>query len=118
MAGHIGAFLELALELGPELMEVLRRVQLCPAAVGEARIADSLYDRIGSTDFSRHVLSRGIARLVSMALEGVEWNDLGDPERVIATLVRKDMDLPCWARLWSKRKAELAEGEMSISVVA
>jgi mannose-1-phosphate guanylyltransferase len=116
MVGHVGTFLKLAFESVPELIEALRSVQLRPAVGGEARIADWLYDRISPTDLSGHALTPGIARLVSMGLGSIAWNDLGDPERVNATLAKRDMDLPAWARLWqSKQKAELTEKDMSAS---
>jgi mannose-1-phosphate guanylyltransferase len=104
MVGHVRAFLALALESVPELMEVLRPVRLRRDAGREARVADWLYDRIAPTDFSRQVLSPGIARLVSMGLGDVEWNDLGDPERVISTVAKRDRELPAWARLWQSKK--------------
>jgi hypothetical protein len=116
MVGHVGASLKLAFESVPLLMEALRSLQLRPAVGGEARIADWLYDRISPTDFSCHVLSPGIARLVSMGLGSIEWNDLGGPERVIATLAKRAMNLPVWARLWrSKKKAELTQKGTSLS---
>jgi mannose-1-phosphate guanylyltransferase len=119
MVGHVRAFLELALVSVPELVEVLRSTQLRPAAGRETQIADWLYDQIAPMDFSRQVLTPGVARLVSMALGDIEWDDLGNPERVISTLAKRDLQLPTWAHLWQrKRKAESAPAEMSASAVA
>jgi hypothetical protein len=107
----------LALESVPGLVEVLRSAQLRRAAGREARIADWLYDRIAPTDFSRQVLTPGVARLVSMALGNIEWDDLGDPERVISTLAKRDLQLPAWAHLWQrKRKAERTAARLSASI--
>ena len=117
--GHVRAFLELALESVPELVEVLRSAQLRAAASRETQIADWLYDQIAPMDFSRRVLTPGVARLVSMALGDIEWDDLGNPERVISTLAKRDLQLPAWAHLWQrKRKAERAPAEMSAAAVA
>jgi mannose-1-phosphate guanylyltransferase len=117
MVGHVRAFLELALEFVPELMQVLWPARVRPAAGSEARIGDWLYDQISPTDFSRQVLSLGIGRLVSMTLGNVEWNDLGDPARVISTLVSRESKIPSWAHLWQSRKqTERTATETSVSV--
>jgi len=39
-------------------------------------------------------VARGVPRLVSLRLGDMEWNDLGDPERVITTLMKSEMELP------------------------
>ncbi len=118
MAGHVRAFLELALESVPELMQILQPARMRPAAGCEARIGDWLYDQISPTDFSRQVLSPGITRLVSMTLGDIEWNDLGDPERVISTLINNELELPAWVHPWQRRKEaeRIITAEKSASV--
>ena len=49
-------------------------------------------------------VARGVPRLVSLRLGDMEWNDLGDPERVITTLLKSEMELPAWAHLWLNGK--------------
>jgi mannose-1-phosphate guanylyltransferase len=100
MVGHVGAFLELAFESVPGLMQVLRSALICSTSKAETKIDDWLYDRITPTDFSRQILSPGAARLVTVGLGDVVWNDLGDPDRVISTLQDRGFGLPAWARRW------------------
>jgi hypothetical protein len=49
------------------------------------------------TSLSEAVLARGFANLAVLEVTGVEWNDLGDPVRVIATLAGAGLQ-PDWAR--------------------
>ena len=67
---------------------------------GETRISGRLYERIDPADFSRQILSPGVRRLVTLPLSDVEWNDLGDPERVLSTLLASNTRLPPWALHW------------------
>lgn len=106
MVGHIGAFLDLALESVPALLQALR-VRVISTSNSEIRIPEWLYDRIDPADFSRTVLSPGAKRLVALHLSEVEWNDLGDPDRVISTLLESGIELPGWATRWrAEREAE------------
>jgi mannose-1-phosphate guanylyltransferase len=104
MVGHVRTFLKLAVESVPEVMNALAGLKFRPTAGGELRIGDWVYDRIAPADFSRQVLSPGVARLTTMTLEGVEWNDLGDPERLICTLGESNSELPAWAHRWRRRR--------------
>ena len=107
MVGHIGAFLDLALESIPALLQALRSVRVFSTSDSEIRIPEWLYDRIDPADFSRTVLSPGAKRLVALRLSEVEWNDLGDPDRVISTLLESGIELPGWATRWrAEREAE------------
>src|SRR5262249_48414794 len=47
-----------------------------------------LYAQLPSTDFSREVLMRSPASLAVLRLKDVDWSDLGEPQRVMATLAR------------------------------
>jgi hypothetical protein len=52
-----------------------------------------------------------------MRLSGVEWSDLGDPERLMCTLAEKSAELPAWAhRWWNQGKPEQAVSPMSAAV--
>jgi mannose-1-phosphate guanylyltransferase len=57
-----------------------------------------LYSQLPTTDFSRQVLATRPANLAVLALDGVQWSDLGAPRRVMATLARLGVQ-PAWARL-------------------
>ena len=100
MVGHIKAFLDLALAAVPGLLQALRPVRDLVGSDGETRIAESVYDKIATTDFCRHVLSPKARSLVTLQLGAVEWNDLGHPDRVVSTLLGSDLKLPGWVRRW------------------
>jgi len=99
MVGRVSAFLEIAQATVPGLLQVLESWQVTTPN-GEIRIPDDVYDRIASTDFSRQVLSAATDRLLALRLADVEWSDLGDPYRVLVTLLEKNGYLPDWAKLW------------------
>ena len=100
MVGHVQAFLDLASESVPGVLEVFRSERGRIPKGAETRIADRVYERIDPIDFSRQVLSPGVTRLVTLLLRNVEWNDLGDPERVLSTLLSSNTRLPSWAARW------------------
>jgi mannose-1-phosphate guanylyltransferase len=99
MVGRARAFLELGREFVPELVTSLGTSGFFRMR-GEVQIEDWVYDRIAPADFSRQVLSPGVMRLAAMKLDGVEWSDLGDPERLICNLAGNSSELPAWAHRW------------------
>ena len=115
MIGHVRAFLEVAWATVPGLMQELRSAGTVPHAGRDTQIDDSLYQRIAPTDFSRQILSQGVSRLVTLPLRNVEWSDLGDPDRVLATILQEGIELPWWFRLW---RAASASAPISSSAVA
>src|SRR5215469_13052793 len=101
MVGRLSSFLEMAWATVPRLMETLASMEMVAAGPGsEVRIPESVYSEIPSTDFSRQVLAPARDHLLALRLENSDWNDLGDPYRVLSTLVEKEGDLPSWAKLW------------------
>jgi mannose-1-phosphate guanylyltransferase len=100
MVGQVGAFLEMARRAAPGLLKMLESMQATSDGDGEIRIPDSVYGQIAPMDFSRHILPLATERLLAFRLKNIEWNDLGDPYRVLVTLLEKNGDLPEWARLW------------------
>jgi hypothetical protein len=54
----------------------------------EAGAAAAVYATLPSVDFSRAVLTPSASALAVLAVTGVEWNDLGDPGRVVAVRER------------------------------
>jgi mannose-1-phosphate guanylyltransferase len=99
MVGHINAFFDLALASVPALLQALRSARIFSSSDRETGIAE-IYDRIDPADFSRQVLSPGARRLLALRLGEVEWNDLGDPDRVISALLESGVELPAWATRW------------------
>jgi len=100
MVGHVCTFLELAWATVPGLIQALESREAVGFPRGEIRIPDAVYDRTAATDFTRQVLCSATDRLLTLRLSNVEWNDLGDPYRVLVTLLEKTGQLPQWAKLW------------------
>jgi mannose-1-phosphate guanylyltransferase len=101
MVGHVHTFLEMARASVPSLLQMFQSMKVRSLPDGEIRIPDSIYDRIGPTDFSRHILAHATERLLALRLEDVGWSDLGDPYRVLVTILEKHGSLPSWATLCS-----------------
>jgi mannose-1-phosphate guanylyltransferase len=53
------------------------------AAVDEEAAAERLYERLDSTGFSEQILAQCPPNLAVMKMADVEWNDLGEPARVL-----------------------------------
>ena len=109
MVGHVNAFLDAALAWVPGLLKTLCPVRIDSHGDDETRIAEWLYDRIAPTDFSRQVLSPAAKWLITIPFGQMEWNDLGDPDRVLSTVLASDLDLPGWAARW-RREARAEDG--------
>lgn len=102
MIGHVRAFLEMARATVPGLLRTLASLEVASSPGTEIRIPDSAYDRIPAMDFSRQILALATDRLLALRLENVQWSDLGDPYRVLVTLLETTGELPAWAKLWSE----------------
>jgi hypothetical protein len=61
----------------------------------EQHAIEHAYRRIDTHDFSAAIQSETGARLDVLPVNGVEWDDLGEPSRVLATLSRLDTH-PRW----------------------
>jgi mannose-1-phosphate guanylyltransferase len=103
IVGHVGAFLDMAWETVPDLLELLDATAF-PSHGDEVRIPASVYAQITPLDFSHQVLAFAADRLLAFQMEEIDWSDLGDPDRVLAALLRRNGNLPGWARLWSEAK--------------
>ena len=64
--------------------------------VGEDESVRRLYASVAVADFSKDVLTAGVARLAVLPVKGVAWNDLGEARRVRTTLARIGI-FPAWA---------------------
>ena len=72
----------------PELVEALAPLVSRLGTPWEEETARAVYVRLPTTDFSKQVLQARPADLAVLPITGVEWNDLGDPARVLATRKR------------------------------
>jgi mannose-1-phosphate guanylyltransferase len=88
--GRAGAFLNL---LAATVMPTMMRI----ADAVAHRDLSRAYGEIETIDLSRDVLSRDPRSLLVMEDAASGWADLGQPERVISTLDRHQIE-PCWLR--------------------
>jgi mannose-1-phosphate guanylyltransferase len=100
MVGHISAFLQLVGQSLPGLIEIFAIKMSASHLQGETHLPDSVYDLFGTSDFSRQVLSPGANQLLALLVDSLEWNDLGNPQRVLSALLARTAALPSWAESW------------------
>jgi hypothetical protein len=62
----------------------------------EANTANKLYAKLCETNFSHRVLATSPHQLAVSEVIGVRWNDLGEPKRVMDSLIM-DGQRPYWA---------------------
>jgi mannose-1-phosphate guanylyltransferase len=62
----------------------------------EANTANKLYGKLGETNFSHQVLAMSPEQLAVSEVIGVRWNDLGEPKRVMDSLIMEGQR-PYWA---------------------
>lgn len=87
--------------VAPALLAALAPLGPALGTSDEPRALAATYERLVASDFSRQVLQVSPGHLAVLPVSGVEWNDLGDPERVMATRRR------CG---WSPAPVEVAAG--------
>lgn len=85
MVGRVSTLLALLRLAVPDLYRSFAEITTALGTVGELPALERLYCGLPSVDFSRQVLSARPDRLAVLPVGGVHWNDLGDPERVLAT---------------------------------
>ena len=102
MTGHVRAFLDIASATVPGLVQALHSEVPASSSGTAIEIPSRAYDRIVPMDFSGRVLAPATDRLLALRLDSLDWSDLGDPYRVLVTLLEKDGSLPPWATLWPR----------------
>lgn len=85
MVGRVSSMLALVRLTVPDLYRSFADITPTLGTVGELPALERLYCALPSVDFSRQVLTARPDRLAVLPVRGVHWNDLGDPERVLAT---------------------------------
>ena len=95
MVGRISAFLELIAAGTPELMAAFEPLRRVLGTTREAAVADQVYASLPSINFSERILVPAATRLGVVRVNGVEWSDLGNVERVFAT-IRRNGWRPRW----------------------
>ena len=62
---------------------------------GEREVIDRLYDNIAPVGFSDTILTDFAAELLVLPVHGVQWNDLGEPTRVLNIITQLGLQ-PKW----------------------
>ena len=88
MVGRISAFLDLISAGTPELTAAFAPLRRALGSSREAYVAEQIYATLPSINFSERVLVPSASRLGVVRVKGVEWSDLGNVERVFATIRR------------------------------
>jgi mannose-1-phosphate guanylyltransferase len=87
MVGQLSTLLGLFLVTLPELYRSFQKIGRVETAC-EPRIIERLYAGLRSTDFSQRVLAQDPINLSVLPVRGVEWSDLGEPQRVMEIIAR------------------------------
>ena len=101
MVGRAGAFLEMVAQAIPDVLEAVRQARLWSGS--EMHIDEAVYNQVPFSDFSKHVLSVEISRLLVLNVRDLGWSDLGHPGRVLAVLEKSNSE-PRWLKAWRQTK--------------
>ena len=85
MVGQVSTFLHVINLAVPSLCEAFNVVRPTLGSTDETAAVERLYRGLASVDFSREVLSARPGRLAVLPVRDVHWNDLGDPDRLLAS---------------------------------
>jgi mannose-1-phosphate guanylyltransferase len=80
----------------PELYRAFACVTSLFGTHAEGAAMTKLYERLEEFNFSHQVLAHSPERLAVLKVNGVRWNDLGEPNRVMASLAMAGLR-PHWA---------------------
>jgi mannose-1-phosphate guanylyltransferase/mannose-6-phosphate isomerase len=89
VVGRISRFLLLFALTVPDLVDAFVPLWRAFDSAGEPAALDRLYEKVPVFDFSRDVLAKSPEMLSVLTVAGVEWEDLGDPTRVLETWRRR-----------------------------
>lgn len=88
MVASVPTLLTMMCEAIPGLCETFGPLRAALGTPVEEQVAREVYGRTPSRDFSREVLAARPPNLAVLPVRGVEWTDLGDPRRALATRLR------------------------------
>lgn len=86
MVASAQALLDLVESAIPELYRWFAALTPLFGTAAEAKAMERLYNRLAEVNFSHQVLALKPERLAVLKVSGVRWNDLGEPQRVMASL--------------------------------
>ncbi|MBP1623831.1 MAG: putative Mannose-1-phosphate guanylyltransferase [Acidobacteria bacterium] len=70
----------------PEIMPQFEDLCSCIDALGQPWLLDEIYSGMPKRNFSSDLLTRAIADIAVVQMDGVRWSDWGRPERIVSTL--------------------------------
>jgi hypothetical protein len=88
VVAHTATLLTMMYEAIPGLWDAFGPLRSVLGTPAEEKVAREVYVRAHARDFSREVLATRPPNLAVLPVRGVEWTDLGDPHRALATLAR------------------------------
>ena len=88
MVARVSTLIGLIMVALPELFASFSRIYDLLGTAREPGGIERLYERIRSASFSDEVLERYPINLGVLPVHGIEWSDLGEPQRVMAVLSR------------------------------
>jgi mannose-1-phosphate guanylyltransferase len=94
IVARLSTFLGLFLIATPELHDAFRRVEEELGSPSEESQVLQLYEDISTSNFSAEVLSKCSFNLAVLRVNGVKWEDLGDPRRLTKLLERRALCAP------------------------
>jgi len=97
MIGKLTTFITLTIKALPELASAFSRPFGPPDAPEHKEELKRLYACLPDSNFSEEVLACNPKRLGVLRVAGVYWNDLGEPQHVLETLVRTKAR-PAWLK--------------------
>jgi mannose-1-phosphate guanylyltransferase len=101
MIGRASAFLDMIQAAVPDVYASFRQV-LPPRPARLRQGLDTIYRSLQPSDFSNLVLASGCSGLCVLDVGETGWNDLGDPDRLSATLALDGVKSP-WRELWARQ---------------
>jgi mannose-1-phosphate guanylyltransferase len=99
MVARVSTLIGLVMVAMPEMFASFSKIRDLLGTAHEAGGLERLYQRIPSTSFSDEVLERYPINLGVLPVHGVEWSDLGEPQRVMDVLSRLGVH-PEWEAAW------------------
>jgi mannose-1-phosphate guanylyltransferase len=109
MVGRASAFVEMIQRAVPNMYRAFEPILALPNPEMEAEMMQSVYEKLPIADFSREVLSVSAEMLAVARLGDVGWNDLGDPRRLMATLLKRRIE-NSWLTSESCNRSDLLVG--------
>lgn len=95
VVGRVSTLLGLFMIALPKLYVTFKKIRTVLGTVFEGSTVAHLYRDIPSSSFSSDLLTRDAVNLAVLPVNGVHWSDLGEPDRVLATLERLGIQ-PRW----------------------